>query len=120
MTTKRLTYGDLTDKEKAVVDNKLENHGEGFDLYRISGELFFADEFSTWSVVIPNKHEETYPDAFADQDEGSTEDATIITSRLIALTVDLADDDDAMLKLVAKDYLGVDYKHIDDITVAHW
>ncbi|EHA63727.1 hypothetical protein [Synechococcus sp. WH 8016] len=119
-TLQMLQYPDLTDAEKAVVDAQLSDHGEGFEIHRINSELFYADEYTTWSVQIPSEHEELYPDLFADQDVGCTDPATITKSRLLGLTVDLADDDDAALKIIAEDYLGVKYEHITDITVATW
>ncbi len=118
-TLQKLQYPDLTDTEKATIDLQLDSHGEGFEIYRINDELFYADEYSTWSVVIPSEHEELYPDAFADQDVGCTEPVTVTKSRLLGLTVDLADDDEAALKLVAENYLGVKYEHITDITVGN-
>lgn len=109
-----LDWQDLTteEQERVLASGVLADDPNDYSEYfRLGTEICLANDEHAWFIVIPNEHESKYPERFAYQDAGSTDDAEFTVTALIPLTCDELDE-----RLVWKEYLKIDEADTSDFT----
>ena len=82
-----LNWLGLTADEQAKIYRKVPESAKEFgEFYRLSGEIYYAGNDSSWFITIPNEYRNLYPDRFAYQ-EGRAEEPAFIHTQAITLAL---------------------------------